>query len=219
MVRCIFGMLEGIWRGRAEVVRRRMRRVLVLFREWRFLGTVCIWLLVAVMIPLNVSPLSQHQFRLADRLSFAVWDTRSLRKPLFTASFLPNAYPETNIIFSPDDKTILTGLSVQKDSGIKGEIVVLNREGLTEKKRIPVSEGSVIKVAWHSRINQVCLSLHVFDHTLTLHRSCSQPLLSEAVMSSTRRHLPSTARSSRWPRCHVKKHGTKYTPRTSRLSS
>ncbi|KAJ9101088.1 hypothetical protein QFC21_003306 [Naganishia friedmannii] len=84
-----------------------------------------------------------------------LWDTRSLRKPLFTASFLPNAYPETNIIFSPDDKTILTGLSVQKDSGSKGEIVVLNREGLTEKKRIPVSEGSVIKVAWHSRINQL----------------------------------------------------------------
>ncbi|KAJ9118602.1 hypothetical protein QFC22_003822 [Naganishia vaughanmartiniae] len=84
-----------------------------------------------------------------------LWDTRSLRKPLFTASFLPNAYPETNIIFSPDDKTILTGLSVQKDSAAKGEIVVLNREDLTEKKRIPVSEGSVIKVAWHSRINQL----------------------------------------------------------------
>lgn len=106
-------------------------------------------------IPSSVSLYFPYSLAPAEWLFYVVWDTRSLRKPLFTASFLPNAYPETNIIFSPDDKTILTGLSVQKDSGTKGEIVVLNREGLTEKKRIPVSEGSVIKVAWHSRINQV----------------------------------------------------------------
>lgn len=80
---------------------------------------------------------------------------RSLRKPLFTADMLPNAYPQTNVIFSPDEKTILTGLSVQKGSEKKGEIVVLEREGLAVKRRIAISEGSVIKVGWHTRINQV----------------------------------------------------------------
>lgn len=81
---------------------------------------------------------------------------RSLRKPLFTADLLPNAYPQTNIIFSPDEKTILTGLSVDKKGDQKGEIVVLEREGLAVKRRIAISEGSVIKVGWHTRINQVC---------------------------------------------------------------
>lgn len=85
-----------------------------------------------------------------------VWDMRSLRKPLFTADLLPNAYPQTNIIFSPDEKTILTGLSVDKKGDQKGEIVVLEREGLAVKRRIAISEGSVIKVGWHTRINQVC---------------------------------------------------------------
>jgi hypothetical protein len=82
---------------------------------------------------------------------------RSLRKPLFTADMLPNAYPQTNIIFSPDEKTILTGLSAQKTGEKKGEIVVLEREGLAVKRRIAISEGSVIKIAWHTRINQVCI--------------------------------------------------------------
>ncbi len=96
----------------------------------------------------NVGPPMFELIRLG-----AVWDVKSLRKPLYTVSFLPNVYPETNIIFSPDEKYILTGIAVEK--GKKGEIVVLNREGLTEDRRIVVGEGNVVKVVWHSRINQV----------------------------------------------------------------
>lgn len=78
-----------------------------------------------------------------------------MRRPLYTATDLPNIYPDTNIIFSPDDKYLLTGLAVKKGEGVKGEIVILNREGLTEHSRISIGEGSVVRVAWHSRINQV----------------------------------------------------------------
>lgn len=88
-----------------------------------------------------------------------LWDTRSLRRPLFTASNLPNIYPETNVIFSPDDKSLLTGVAVPKGSGQKGAIVVLDKEGLTENRRFEVGEGSVVKVAWHSKINQVSFFL------------------------------------------------------------
>ena len=88
-----------------------------------------------------------------------VWDIRSLRKPLFTATDLPNIYPETNIIFSPDERTLLTGVAVRKGEDKKGELVVLNREDLTENRRVTIGNGSVVKVAWHSRINQVrCIS-------------------------------------------------------------
>lgn len=82
-----------------------------------------------------------------------LWDVRKLRQPLAIAEDLVNLYPETNIVFSPDDKSILTGLSV-KSGGI-GEIAVLDRESLAVKRRIPVGAGSVVKVAWHARINQV----------------------------------------------------------------
>lgn len=78
-----------------------------------------------------------------------------MRRPLFTATDLPNIYPETNIIFSPDERTLLTGVAVRKGEDKKGEIVVLNREDLSENRRITVGNGSVVKVAWHSRINQV----------------------------------------------------------------
>lgn len=87
-----------------------------------------------------------------------LWDIRLLRKPLAVAEDLLNLYPETNLEFSPDDKSILTGLSVKK-GGPKGEIVALDREGLGIRRRIEVGDGSVVRVAWHSRINQVSFAL------------------------------------------------------------
>ena len=66
---------------------------------------------------------------------------------------MDNLYPETNVIFSPDDQSIVTGLPAPK--GQKGSIVFLNGEDLSEQRRLPIGEGSVVRVAWHSRINQV----------------------------------------------------------------
>jgi hypothetical protein len=75
-----------------------------------------------------------------------VWDVKSLKKPLFTATNLPTLNPETNIIFSPDDKYLLTGTAgahagvlvgtaeQQRASKAKGaqsgKVVVLKVEGL-----------------------------------------------------------------------------------------
>lgn len=96
-----------------------------------------------------------------------VWDTRSFKAPLFTASNLPNLYPETNVIFSPDDRHILTGVGKRSGGEKKsGEMVVLSKEGLEVERRVDVGEGSVIRVAWHSRINQVCSHLLPFSAPL-----------------------------------------------------
>jgi hypothetical protein len=86
-------------------------------------------------------------------LEFSV-GLQAQRKGASIASNLPNIYPETNIIFSPDERYLLTGVAAKK--GQKGDIVVLNREGLTESRRITVGQGTVVKVAWQSKINQVC---------------------------------------------------------------
>ncbi|WWC95313.1 hypothetical protein V866_002174 [Kwoniella sp. B9012] len=86
-----------------------------------------------------------------------LWDIRSIRKPLAVATGLDNLYPETNIIFSPDNKSILTGISAPK--GQKGGLVFLNSQDLKEERRIAIGEGSVVRVEWHSRINQIFASL------------------------------------------------------------
>ncbi|WVQ84134.1 hypothetical protein IAT38_006281 [Cryptococcus sp. DSM 104549] len=86
-----------------------------------------------------------------------LWDIRSIRKPVAVASNLDNLYPETNIVFSPDDKQILTGLAVPK--GQKGSLVFLSAEDLKEERRVVIGEGSVVRVAWHSRINQIFATL------------------------------------------------------------
>jgi hypothetical protein len=90
------------------------------------------------------------------RTAVTVWDMRSFRHPLSTASSLPNQYSETNIIFSPDDRHLLTGVS-QRPGGEKksGEFVVLAKEGLEVERRVDVGQGSILRVEWHSRINQV----------------------------------------------------------------
>ncbi|WWC73443.1 uncharacterized protein I206_107413 [Kwoniella pini CBS 10737] len=86
-----------------------------------------------------------------------LWDIKSIKKPIAIATGLDNLYPETNVIFSPDEKFILTGIAAPK--GKKGGLVFLNSKDLKEEKRIAIGEGSVVRVAWHSRINQIFASL------------------------------------------------------------
>ncbi|WVN88961.1 uncharacterized protein L203_104176 [Cryptococcus depauperatus CBS 7841] len=86
-----------------------------------------------------------------------LWDIRQIRKSIAVASDLKNDYPDTNIVFSPDDKQILSGTSVPK--GQKGSVVFLNSATLEEERRVIIGEGSVVRVLWHSKINQIFASL------------------------------------------------------------
>lgn len=86
--------------------------------------------------------------------------------------------PETNVIFSPDEKYILTGTAgpmagivAGKEVDVRGKpggrIVVLERDTLSVVREYTVSTGSVIRLAWPSRINQILAStslgeVHVF---------------------------------------------------------
>ena len=84
----------------------------------------------------------------------AVWDPKNLRKPLAVASGLPNRYPETNLVYSPDGRSIITGIA-PANKGEKGALVFLDSETLVEQRRVAIGEGTVVRVLWHSRINQV----------------------------------------------------------------
>lgn len=128
-----------------------------------------------------------------------LWDARSFKKPLAEQGGLANAYAQTSVIFSADERTLLTGTSAtgQKD----GAIEVLSRHDLTPVKTIAVAskvaEGaasrqpghSVIRVLWHPRINQV------FASTST--GSCSILFSETQSIRGALLCLPKAARSRR----------------------
>lgn len=82
-----------------------------------------------------------------------LWDVRSFKKPLAEKSGLPNNYSQTNAMFSPDDKWILTGTSSSSANG-SGSIEILSTRDLSPIQSIP-TPSSTIRLEWHSRINQL----------------------------------------------------------------
>lgn len=82
-----------------------------------------------------------------------VWDLRAFKKPLATRSDLATLYPNTNAMFSPDDKYIITGAGATAKGG-KGKLMFLDKNGLDVVKTLEV-DATPVKVYWHSKINQV----------------------------------------------------------------
>jgi hypothetical protein len=82
-----------------------------------------------------------------------VWDLRAFKKPLAVHSGLNTLYPSTNAVFSPDDKYVITGAGATSKGG-QGRLVIMKKDGLEEVKSLAV-DTTPVKVAWHSKINQV----------------------------------------------------------------
>lgn len=67
-------------------------------------------------------------------------------------------YPETNAVFSPDEKYIITGTAAGRTEGGmgRGGLVFLRKDGLDVEKSLDFAPGeSVVRVVWHPKINQV----------------------------------------------------------------
>lgn len=89
-----------------------------------------------------------------------MWDPKSPRKPLAVATGIACRYSETNVSFSPDGKYVLVGTAIDpRDENAVGEVLFLSSEDLKIVRRVPIAKASVIKVLWHSRINQVFCTL------------------------------------------------------------
>ncbi|KAF8807194.1 WD40 repeat-like protein [Phlegmacium glaucopus] len=86
-----------------------------------------------------------------------LWDLRAFKKPLAVHSGLTTLYPNTNAVFSPDNKYIVTGAGAASKSG-EGRLVFMQKEGLEEVKSLVVN-ATPVKVAWHSKINQIVTGL------------------------------------------------------------
>lgn len=85
-----------------------------------------------------------------------VWDLRQMKNPLKIFEDLPNHYAQTNAAFSPDEQLIFTGTSVEREGSSGGLICFFHRRKLELVSRVGISPThSVIRCAWHPKINQV----------------------------------------------------------------
>ncbi|CAH6787348.1 Wdr70 [Phodopus roborovskii] len=69
-----------------------------------------------------------------------LWDVRQFNKPLFSASDLPTLFPMTDCCFSPDDKLIVTGTSVQRGCG-NGKLVFFERRTFQRVYEIDITDA------------------------------------------------------------------------------
>ncbi|RUS84256.1 hypothetical protein EGW08_008008 [Elysia chlorotica] len=86
--------------------------------------------------------------------SLKLWDLRNFKQPLASNNGLPNAFSMTDCVFSPDDKLLVTGISLRKDQK-DGKIVFLDRENLQVVKEMHMSESSTVRFLWHPKLNQI----------------------------------------------------------------
>lgn len=101
-----------------------------------------------------------------------VWDLRSFKKPLHVKSDLATLYPNTNAMFSPDDKYIIAGAGATVKGG-HGSLVFLNKTTFDVVKTLEV-DSTPVKIFWHSKINQV---RPLFDTTKKKKQTDRQPRL------------------------------------------
>ncbi|KAI8598008.1 WD40-repeat-containing domain protein [Dissophora ornata] len=83
-----------------------------------------------------------------------LWDMRNLKHPLSIAEDMVSLNSEVNVIFSPDERLILTGTGVKKNEGY-GKIVMMNGDNLEIVRTVSVSQSSVVRVLWHDKLNQI----------------------------------------------------------------
>ncbi|CAG8613298.1 4681_t:CDS:10 [Paraglomus brasilianum] len=95
-----------------------------------------------------------------------IWDTRNFKKVVSQVNDLPTLNPETNIIFSPDERLLLTGTATKKGAGY-GKLLMLDKDSLQPVRTMNITQSTVVRVLWHSKINQIITgsadgSVHVF---------------------------------------------------------
>ncbi|XP_049850931.1 WD repeat-containing protein 70-like [Schistocerca gregaria] len=82
------------------------------------------------------------------------WDLRSPKTALKCFDHLPNRYAETNIVFSPDAKIILTATSTTRE-GAPAMLAFFDAKTLTLCKQTTAASESVLSLFWHAETNQI----------------------------------------------------------------
>lgn len=86
-----------------------------------------------------------------------LWDVRNTKTCVRSVENLFNRFPNTDCSFSPDDRLILTGVSLQKgeDSGC---LKFFDRNTFELHSELKIPSASVVRSFWHPKLNQIILS-------------------------------------------------------------
>lgn len=83
-----------------------------------------------------------------------LWDIRSFKQPLHTWTNLYSRYDTTDCCFSPDDRLLVTGESLNKGEK-EAHLHFYNAQTFEEVKKIAVTDSHIIKTLWHPKLNQL----------------------------------------------------------------
>jgi len=86
-----------------------------------------------------------------------VWDIRNFKSPLSVAKDLYNRYYGTDCVFSPDNRLVLTGTHIKKDGD--GKLKFLETNSLDLVTEVSYPGTSVLRCAWHPKLNQIVVGL------------------------------------------------------------
>ncbi|OLL26932.1 WD repeat-containing protein 70 [Neolecta irregularis DAH-3] len=86
-----------------------------------------------------------------------LWDTRNFTKAVRSKEGLDNAFSETNIVYSPDQQYLCSGISVSPESDGTGSLMVLDAMTLETVQQVPIEKASVISCLWHGKLNQIII--------------------------------------------------------------
>ncbi|KAG1683997.1 WD repeat-containing protein 70 [Nymphon striatum] len=87
-----------------------------------------------------------------------LWDIRAIKSPVHVANGLCNLHSRTSCGFSPNDKIIFTGTSLDRGAA-SSQLVFLDRDTFKPVHDINVPETGVVSIAWHPKLNQIILGL------------------------------------------------------------
>lgn len=92
-----------------------------------------------------------------------IWDIRHTKKPLNVWYNLMNYSPGSKFCFSPDQKYILTGTSIRKNSE-EEQSSILFYDSLTFEKVTEINMGacSITDIKWHPILNQIFVGIYFF---------------------------------------------------------
>lgn len=95
-----------------------------------------------------------------------LWDLRQPRAALASVGGIPTTDEYTDLIFSPDGKSLVTGVDAVPNgpddqtalNSSWGQIALLDARDLSIKHVHPVDRTGVVRLAWHPRLNQLLAS-------------------------------------------------------------
>ncbi|WFD29674.1 hypothetical protein MSPP1_000684 [Malassezia sp. CBS 17886] len=128
-----------------------------------------------------------------------LWDLRAMRTPLVERAGLPSGSEHTNVAFSPDGQFLVTGTAAEphgSDAGDDpesqwGQIVLMDRADLAVRRMHPVDRATVVRTAWHPRLNQIFASTRTGAVELFYDEHASQlgALLAVGKRARARAHM------------------------------